>query len=86
MPGGVRLGTPAMTARGCKEQEFVQIAEFIKEAVDLTCDLKQPKQKLPDFKSQVLSLAETDPRFVDLRNRVTAFSTDLPYFYHDQLP
>ena len=29
VPGGVRLGTPAMTTRGLKEEEFVKVADFI---------------------------------------------------------
>jgi glycine hydroxymethyltransferase len=28
-PGGVRVGAPAMTTRGCKEAEFTKIAEFL---------------------------------------------------------
>eukprot|EP01013_Petalomonas_cantuscygni_P024278 TRINITY_DN4587_c0_g1_i1.p1 TRINITY_DN4587_c0_g1~~TRINITY_DN4587_c0_g1_i1.p1 ORF type:complete len:431 (+),score=103.61 TRINITY_DN4587_c0_g1_i1:108-1400(+) len=31
-PGGVRLGTPAMTTRGCEEAEFEQIGQFVLEA------------------------------------------------------
>ena len=32
-PSGIRLGTPALTTRGMKEAEMVQIAEWIREAV-----------------------------------------------------
>merc|ERR1711896_66859 len=28
-PGGVRIGSPAMTTRGCNEEDFRQIARFI---------------------------------------------------------
>merc|ERR1712224_760239 len=28
-PGGVRIGTPAMTTRGCKESDFASIADYI---------------------------------------------------------
>jgi glycine hydroxymethyltransferase len=28
-PGGIRLGTPAMTSRGLKEKDFEKVAEFI---------------------------------------------------------
>ncbi|CAK5022885.1 unnamed protein product [Meloidogyne enterolobii] len=34
-PGGIRLGTPAMTSRGLKEKDFEQIAEFINKAIEI---------------------------------------------------
>ncbi len=30
-PGGVRIGTPAMTSRGLKEQDFERVADFLHE-------------------------------------------------------
>jgi glycine hydroxymethyltransferase len=35
-PGGVRLGTPALTTRGLKEKEFDQIAEFLHRASEIS--------------------------------------------------
>ena len=32
-PGGVRIGTPALTSRGLKEADFAQVAEFLHEAL-----------------------------------------------------
>lgn len=34
-PGGVRIGTPAMTSRGLKEADFAQIADFMHEVVQV---------------------------------------------------
>jgi glycine hydroxymethyltransferase len=39
-PGGVRIGSPALTTRGFKEADFVQVAELIHEAVQLTIKAK----------------------------------------------
>lgn len=33
-PSGIRLGTPAMTTRGLREEHMAQIAEWIKQAID----------------------------------------------------
>eukprot|EP00983_Pelagomonas_calceolata_P075108 1152846-Pelagomonas_calceolata.AAC.5 len=37
VPGGIRIGAPALTTRGFKEAEFVQIADFI----DRACKILQ---------------------------------------------
>jgi glycine hydroxymethyltransferase len=34
-PGGVRIGAPAMTSRGCVEADFEQIASFLHTAIEL---------------------------------------------------
>ncbi|KAI6184560.1 Serine hydroxymethyltransferase [Aphelenchoides bicaudatus] len=34
-PGGIRLGTPALTSRGFKEGDFVEVANFIHKAVEV---------------------------------------------------
>lgn len=35
VPGGIRLGTPAMTTRGLKEDDFEKIAEFVVRGVEI---------------------------------------------------
>lgn len=74
-----------MTARGCTENEFEQIAEFIREACELTKDYKKNSKKLADFKAEVWEQSQKDQRMIDLRNRVIEFSSGLKYFYEDQL-
>jgi glycine hydroxymethyltransferase len=37
-PSGIRLGTPAMTTRGLKENHMVQIADWMKQAIDARND------------------------------------------------
>ena len=37
-PSGIRLGTPAATTRGMKEQDMVQVAEWMKQAIDARDD------------------------------------------------
>lgn len=34
-PGGIRLGTPAMTSRGMTEKDFDQVADFISQGVNI---------------------------------------------------
>ncbi|PIR96001.1 MAG: serine hydroxymethyltransferase [Candidatus Doudnabacteria bacterium CG10_big_fil_rev_8_21_14_0_10_42_18] len=51
-PSGVRLGTPAVTTRGMKEQEMKKIAEFIGTALESRADeakLAQIKENVKEF-------------------------------------
>ncbi len=50
-PGGVRIGTPALTTRGMKEYDFLQVGQFLIESFEL-CEKIQEKsgKKLSDFK------------------------------------
>lgn len=37
-PSGIRLGTPAVTTRGLKEDDMVRVAEWMKQAIDARAD------------------------------------------------
>merc|ERR1712151_579042 len=52
VPGGVRMGTPALTTRGFMEQDFVEVANFVDRAVKITADIKaEVGGKLKDFRA-----------------------------------
>lgn len=44
-PSGIRLGTPAITVRGMKEQEVDRISDWINQAIDHSGERKVPKDK-----------------------------------------
>jgi glycine hydroxymethyltransferase len=51
-PGGIRIGTPAVTTRGMKEEEMLEIAELIAEALDKRGDggaLERVRKKVLDL-------------------------------------
>merc|ERR1712126_762031 len=58
VPGGVRLGTCALTSRGFKEDDFVKVVDFIDEAVSIAKHVQSKSKKLKDFK-QVLESDES---------------------------
>lgn len=81
VPGGIRIGSPAMTTRGFTEKEFVATADFIHEGVQITLEAKRlvSGSKLQDFLKFVA--APDFPllyKLSDLRERVEALTTQFP--------
>nr|7QX8_A Chain A, Serine hydroxymethyltransferase 7 [Arabidopsis thaliana]7QX8_B Chain B, Serine hydroxymethyltransferase 7 [Arabidopsis thaliana]7QX8_C Chain C, Serine hydroxymethyltransferase 7 [Arabidopsis thaliana]7QX8_D Chain D, Serine hydroxymethyltransferase 7 [Arabidopsis thaliana]7QX8_E Chain E, Serine hydroxymethyltransferase 7 [Arabidopsis thaliana]7QX8_F Chain F, Serine hydroxymethyltransferase 7 [Arabidopsis thaliana]7QX8_G Chain G, Serine hydroxymethyltransferase 7 [Arabidopsis thalia len=70
-PGGVRIGTPAMTTRGCIESDFETMADFLIKAAQITSALQREHGK--SHKEFVKSLC-TNKDIAELRNRVEAFA------------
>ena len=56
-PSGIRLGTPAMTTRGLKEDDMVKIAEWMRQAIDHRDDPK----KLDEIHEEVKAFVRTFP-------------------------
>jgi glycine hydroxymethyltransferase len=80
-PGGVRLGTPALTTRGFKETDFEQVAEFLHRVIVLAKDIQQEvstngsKGMLEDFKK----VMKTRPAELEaIRKDVNAFASKFP--------
>ncbi|EPB76088.1 glycine hydroxymethyltransferase [Ancylostoma ceylanicum] len=80
-PGGIRLGTPALTSRGFKEKDFEQVAQFIHEGLEVLRRYQgQAGKTMKDFKS----FTETNKDFLkdigELAQRVEAFTNkfDIP--------
>ena len=50
-PGGVRIGTPAITTRGYDESDSRQVARFIDQAVKLSIDIQEKSgaKKITEF-------------------------------------
>ncbi|XWS23828.1 hypothetical protein CRYUN_Cryun28dG0048700 [Craigia yunnanensis] len=70
-PGGVRIGTPAMTSRGCLESDFETIADFLYRAAQITSAVQRDHGKL---QKEFLKCLYNNKDVVDLRNRVEAFA------------
>ncbi|XP_026121573.1 serine hydroxymethyltransferase, mitochondrial-like [Carassius auratus] len=77
-PGGLRLGSPALTSRQFKEADFQQVVDFFDQGIKIALDVKKKTKKLSDFKSFLLEDSETASRIADLRRRVEAFARPFP--------
>lgn len=90
-PGGVRLGTPALTTRGFCETDFDQVAEFLHEGYQLTqrvqtlTEERYEKVALKNFIEVVESDSSVQSELNDLRKRVEAFALSFP-MPEDSLP
>jgi glycine hydroxymethyltransferase len=67
-PSGIRIGTPAMTTRGMKEDEMRQIGRWIAEALNHRTDAAV----LARIRKEVLELAEEFPLYSERRARAQA--------------
>ncbi|KAK6202862.1 serine hydroxymethyltransferase [Scheffersomyces amazonensis] len=80
VPGGVRIGAPAMTTRGLGEEDFKKIVSYIDFAVnyakELQSSLPKDANKLKDFKSRVLD--HEDPKLVAVKEEISQWAGDFP--------
>src|SRR5215470_16123509 len=67
-PSGIRIGSPALTTRGMKEPEMVQVGAWVAEALNNRKDA----QVLSRIRRQVQELAEVFPLYPELRARASA--------------
>ncbi|CAO3595120.1 unnamed protein product [Absidia cylindrospora] len=75
-PNGLRIGTPAMTSRGFKEDDFVKVANYIDRAVAIAVDVQKssPSKLLKDFKTACNGNKEIEA----LKNEISEFSSQFP--------
>ncbi|KAF2283849.1 hypothetical protein GH714_016524 [Hevea brasiliensis] len=77
VPGGIRMGTPALTSRGFAEEDFVKVAEFFDAAVQLAVKIKAQTKgtKLKDF---VATIPTFQSEIAKLRHDVEEYAKQFP--------
>lgn len=81
VPGGIRIGSPAMTTRGLGEKEFELIADLIHEGVQISLEAKSlvSGTKVQDFLNSVLAPEfPLGDKVSNLRRKVEALATQYP--------
>ncbi|KAK8057611.1 serine hydroxymethyltransferase mitochondrial [Apiospora saccharicola] len=79
MPGGLRMGTPAMTTRGFNGDDFVRVADIVDRAVTIASRVDKAARKAVEEKGEkyklrsffdFLGTGEDDSEIVQLRSEV----------------
>merc|ERR1712113_745972 len=75
-PGGVRIGSPAMTTRGCTDVDFKQIACFLDRCCQIALQIQKEKgKKLKDFEVALVG----NPEILALKADVEAWAYKFGY-------
>ena len=81
-PGGIRLGTPAMTTRGLTTpQAWDEVADILVEGAEIAKEIMASKvagKKISEFQNYLEKNATSIPRLAALRKRVTTLAGSLP--------
>lgn len=72
-PSGIRLGTPAVTTRGLKESEMVELADLINQVIIETSAL--PQENFESFKSQL----NTNKVILEVKAKVLELCNKFPF-------
>jgi len=85
-PGGIRMGTPALTSRGFKETDFEQVAEFFDKAVDIAVELSNTEQgtKMKGFREMCSVGPSVHKDLEGLRSDVQKFASTFPTIGFDE--
>merc|ERR1712110_1099758 len=75
-PGGVRIGTPSMTTRGCKGDHFKKIAGFLDRVCHIALKIQEEKgKKLKDFEAALPG----HPDILALKSEVETWASSFGY-------
>ncbi|KAK9814242.1 hypothetical protein WJX72_002776 [[Myrmecia] bisecta] len=81
VPGGIRIGTPALTTRGYTEGDFIKVADFIDRGIKLAQDLKKTTPepgKLKDFSKYLAEVGSQREDVQALKEDVETFASSFP--------
>jgi glycine hydroxymethyltransferase len=81
-PSGVRMGTPIMTMRGMKEEQMVQVADWMKRVFDNVASFEYSEDK--EERKKILQAFTThiqeDTELQTIRKEVAELCSDFPIY------
>ncbi|RVE49632.1 hypothetical protein evm_005689 [Chilo suppressalis] len=78
-PSGIRLGTPALTTRGLKEEDIDKVVDYIDRALNIAKEIVRTSgPKLADFNKAIEETPDYKQKIESLRNQIENFSKTFP--------
>lgn len=74
VPGGLRLGAPALTSRGFKEEDFERVVDLLDKGVKIALNIMKSTKTLKEFKAALLENQESQTQIAQLKAEVQDFS------------
>lgn len=77
-PGGLRMGTPALTSRGLDNDDFIRVVDLVDQGIQLAKEVsaKAPKKTMKSFNETLAT--ESFPGIAALKEEVTQFARQFP--------
>jgi glycine hydroxymethyltransferase len=75
-PGGIRLGTAALTTRGFKENDFVYVGYLLHECIQLALEIQKEHKPLKAF---VQNMENYTTEIENIKSRVNEFASKFEF-------
>lgn len=82
-PGGIRVGTPALTSRNLKESDMEKVAGFMNDCIELTVEIEESNKSekkllIREFKKVLLETEEWQRKVNVIKMKVEQFALTFP--------
>lgn len=76
-PGGIRLGSPALTTRGFKEEDFEKVVEFLDRVINIALKIQlETGKSLKKFTESF----DKYPELIELRKEINNFASQFEFY------
>jgi len=79
-PGGIRIGTPALTTRGLVEKDFIKVGDFLNRCVFICQEIQEISgKKLVDFKRVANENDSINEKIQQLKSEINEFANGFEF-------
>ena len=78
VPGGIRMGAPALTSRQFKEDHFITVVDFVDRAVQIAKEVQAKTKNLKEYNSYLDQNQDVVDKCKQLEKEVQEFVSKFP--------